>query len=125
MKYSYKCGCANSTEISEHKCGEAPDNLGECPFCQQKISRDLAADLGDVVFGVVDAFRSYALSTAKSKEEARQERHIGGPQDSFERKYLEKTQGIQYVGNDTSGFTAKAQRGIEQYADKKAAGLTK
>lgn len=122
MRYSYSCGCSNSTEVQEHVCGSAPRDLGGCPFCQQIIARDLAADLPDMVIGVVDPFRSYALSAGKMHEEARQGRAIGGPQDNVERKRIEKQQGIQYVGNDTSGFSARARRGIDTYEHKKTIG---
>lgn len=122
MKYSYKCGCASGQEITEHKCGEAPADLGYCPFCQQLIARDLAADLPDIVVGVADPFRSYALSAGKMHEEARQGRRIGGPEDNAERKRLESLHGIQYVGSDTSGLTAAGRRGIETYQEKKRSG---
>jgi len=120
--FSYACGCDNGAEEKEFKVGEAPTDLGQCPFCQQKIKRDFGTDVQTMQLGVIDPYRTYALSSRKMSEEARQQRRIGGPQDNTERRKLESQHGIQYVGNDTSGFSAKARRGIEQYQAKKRYG---
>jgi hypothetical protein len=99
--------------------------LGKCNECNSKTIRDFGADVSSMVIGVVDPYRSYDLSVAKMIAEGDQQRKIGGPSDNLERKRLESKHGIQYIGNDTSGFTKKAKRGIEDYQYKKKIGEVK
>lgn len=122
MIFTYRCRCPHASE-HEYPIGTAPQKTEyDCPRCEEPFHRDFIADVQTMELGVVDPYRSYANSSTKMHEEARQQREIRGPKDHFERRHLEKTQGIQFIGNDTSGFSAKARRGIDNFTAKKRSG---
>jgi len=120
--FSYKCNCQDGSEEIEFPIGKAPAFLQQCKECGALVSRDYHSDFATVNIAAIDPYRKYHLSSRKMHEEARQQRTIGGPQDNIERKRLERENGITYVGDDTSGFSKKARRGIERQLDKKRAG---
>ncbi len=111
MKFSYKCVQGHLFEV------DARPNTAErtrlCD-CGHNATRDFAADWSSQTVNTGDPYRAYHLSTAKSKAAGEQQRPIGGPTDNFERRREEQVRGIQFVGNDTSGMSAAARRGIER-----------
>ncbi len=128
MKFTYRCEFGHVTE-SDFKVGCAPEQM-ICPVRgpinsrnhMHGAKRDFAADFASVTIGAIDPFRCYHLSTKKEAAAQRQQREIGGPTDSFERKRLERDHGIRFIGDDTSTLKPKAQRGIEEVKAKIKAG---
>jgi hypothetical protein len=97
--------------------GQAPDAVyHEHPHARAVARRYYGPEAMPQI-GVVDPFRSFHLGTKKDRAAQEQNREIGGPQDSFERKRMEREMGVSFVGDDTSGMTAKAKRGISKYQD--------
>jgi len=132
MTFTYRCVLDHVSE-HEFKVGAAPAQV-KCPVvfrgfrnakCFHLARRDFAADASSITVGVVDPFRSFHLSTKKDAAAQHQQREIGGPTDSFERRRIEKQRGIQFVGDDTSGMSAAARRGIEKARDKVSCGEVK
>jgi hypothetical protein len=60
-----------------------------------------------------DPFRAHHLSTRKESAQVEQQRVIDAPQSQQEARELGKATGREYVGDDTSGMTKAAQRGVE------------
>lgn len=124
MTYSYACPVGHSFE-KQFRIGEAPSNvecLGDNASCSNLAGRDYGTDFKSIMFGVVDPFRNFHLSSKKMRAESEQQRYVDGPTDNFERKTLEKTYGRSYIGDDTSTLTKHSQESIERYKDRKRSG---
>lgn len=135
MIFAYRCDHGHTIERM-FKIGQAAEVVlcdvripgyvpGTFVDCGRAAVRDFAAEVETKTLGVVDPFRSFHLSTKKDSEAQRQQREIGGPTDTFERRRIEKERGVTFVGNDTSGMSDKARRGIEKWKDKVSCGEVK
>lgn len=65
-----------------------------------------------------DPFRKYDLSPRKEQAQVAQQRVVDAPRDRFEAKRMERELGRVYVGDDTSGMSARARRGIDTAKEK-------
>ena len=128
MKFSYVCPERHETE-QDFPAGGAP-RVSPCLYvipsvfaskrtCELQARRNFGVDFASASISTGDPFRSYHLSTAKARASGDQQRAIGGPTDNFERKRLERDTGVAFVGNDTSGMSAAARRGIEKFKERK------
>ena len=121
MIYSYSCKTQNDECLAEadFRVGKAPRELeAKCPKHHLLYSRDFGRDFPTLSINESDPYRKYHLGTKKIEAEGNQQRKIGGPSDKFELRQNEAKYGIKYIADDTSGMSAKAQRGIDRYRDK-------
>lgn len=72
-----------------------------------------------------DAFRRFDLSPRKEAAQVTQQRYLDAPRDGAEARANEQARGISYVGDDTSGMTAGARRGIEKHRSRVRSGEIK
>lgn len=106
MIYAYTCSCGETTN-RDFPMGQAAGYIG-CG-CGRTMRRDYGSAN---IQPTNDAFRRYHLSSKKETEQVRQKRVIEGPRDKSEAKVWEQATGRIYIGDDTSGMSAKAQKAI-------------
>lgn len=102
--------------------GKAPDDVA-CPehppagrnprTCPRYYGPETMPQIG------VDPFRAWDLSPKKESAQAEQQRYVEAPRDRVEARAIEASTGRQYVGDDTSGMTKAAKRGIEREKQRK------
>jgi hypothetical protein len=114
MLFTYRCIGPHHGEPHEFDQnfapGRAPDDL-VCMKHRKKARRHFsAASMPQMKF---DPFRAHHLSTRKESAQVEQQRVIDAPESAQEARELGKATGRQYVGDDTSGMTKSAQRGVE------------
>jgi hypothetical protein len=118
MIFTYRCPGASRSQPHllerEFGIGTAPDAI-YCAGHDHSAPRHFAAETMPQIG--VDPFRAFDLSPKKEAAQAEQQRYVEAPRDRIEAKAIEATTGRIYVGDDKSGMTKAAQRGIEKAKD--------
>ncbi len=117
MIFAYRCSNEHLTHV-EALVGQAPET-NYC-WCGAAGGRYFGPE--NVPQITADPFRSYHLSSRKEHAQARQQRYVAAPEDRPEAKRIERERGITFVGDDTSGMSAGARRGIEKHRDRVKSG---
>ena len=94
-------------------CGR--EHLNDNPTC---FDCSPASPYSGINIATNDQFRSFHLSSRKDSEQQRQQRAIGGPQDKFEAKRMERDLGRKYIGDDASYLRPAGQRAIERHKER-------
>lgn len=115
MTFTYVCPAGDHFEAA-FLIGQAPESV-PCVACPQSAARCYGEDW-DTLQLKQDPFRTFHLGAKKHAAESEQQRPIGGPQDMVEKRAIEAATGRSYVGDDTSGMTKAARRGIEKFKSK-------